>query len=180
MLCSATSDSGDCGCRAALVSLKDGIRDADLVRLGPHELMEHRSSAVLLKGTLHTSGRASYVPPAANSRTSLHRASMDRGNGNGTGMALLPIKDVPMPTTSICCCAHGTPLWATLMLLSTPGHLAFKRSVGSPSRAFHVQGPSAAAMRMQQPAHRRSTRRPPAPLEMWRTLVRGRNRRARG
>ena len=108
----AASDSGDCGCRAALVHLKDGIRDADLVHLGPHELMEHRSSAVLLKGTLHTSGRASYVPPAANSQASLQRTSMD--HGNGTGMALLPDKVLPAPTTSTCC-RHGPPSWAALM-----------------------------------------------------------------
>ena len=180
MLCKATSNSGECGCRAALVHLKDGIRDADLVRLEPHELMEHRSSAVLLKGTLHTSGRASYVPPAANSHTSLQRASMDHGNGTGTAL---------LHSHSSACTAHNPILlhaWPTItghadarVVLSTLGDLAVKRLLGKPSGALHVQGPSAATG-MQRPAHRRSTRRARAPLEMWRTLGRGRSPPAHG
>ena len=52
---------------AALADLKEAIREADFIELGPHELVKHCSSMVLLSGTIYTAGRASSIPPVANS-----------------------------------------------------------------------------------------------------------------
>lgn len=66
---------------AALAELKEAIREADLVQLGPHELVQHRSSIVLLEGTLYTSGKASAIPP-----TSGGRSQNSQGSRQPTGM----------------------------------------------------------------------------------------------
>jgi hypothetical protein len=48
--------------RAALLELKQGLREADLVTLKPGERLLQQSSWVLLKGTLSTTGLTSAVP----------------------------------------------------------------------------------------------------------------------
>jgi hypothetical protein len=75
-----------CALDAALAEVKEEIRGADLVELESHELFMHRSSVVLLKGTLYTAGRASSVPPAEEASGSSRHASleMDRPPGGFT------------------------------------------------------------------------------------------------
>ena len=51
--------------RAALADLKQGLRGAELVHLGPGERADQASSWVLLRGSLRTTGRAYSVPAAA-------------------------------------------------------------------------------------------------------------------
>ena len=47
---------------AALLELKQGLRDAELITLKPGESLLQQSSWVLLKGSLGTAGTASAVP----------------------------------------------------------------------------------------------------------------------
>lgn len=47
--------------------------------LEPHEVIEQRSSIVLLKGTIHTAGRASYLPPEASGQSSQGAGSQAEG-----------------------------------------------------------------------------------------------------
>ena len=54
---------------AAYGRLRDGIRDADLLHVEPHQLFYHQSSVVLLSGTLYTAGKATKVPQSKQART---------------------------------------------------------------------------------------------------------------
>ena len=49
-------------CGAALMELKEGLREAELVRVAPGAAFEQRSSVVLLSGTLALTGSAADVP----------------------------------------------------------------------------------------------------------------------
>jgi len=89
---------------AALARVKEEIRGADLVELESHQLFMHRSSVVLLKGTLYTAGRASSVPPAAeaNAWSSRHPSmEIDRPAGGFTDrdrlQAGLSLPPPPLP-----------------------------------------------------------------------------------
>ena len=54
---------------AALMELKEGLREAELVRVAPGAAFEQRSSVVLLSGTLALTGSAADVPGMASCNT---------------------------------------------------------------------------------------------------------------
>lgn len=78
----------------ALADLKEAIREADLIELGPHELVKHCSSIVLLSGTIYTAGRASSIPPVANSSSQSSPAVSGRLSGEDHINTVLSIPDV--------------------------------------------------------------------------------------
>ena len=65
-----------------LATLKEAIREADLIELEPHELLTHHSSVVLLGGCLYTAGRASNIPPTSSGN--LRSPSQDLNGASGT------------------------------------------------------------------------------------------------
>lgn len=83
---------------AALKQLREGLRDARLVPLGPFEELAQGSGLVLLKGSLRTSGQsAAQRPPGRASQQGAPRGSeelaaahrsMDRQGSLADGMQL--------------------------------------------------------------------------------------------
>jgi len=55
-----------------LDSLKHGLREADVLEMGPGAVAKQQSNIVVLKGTLRVTGRASKVPSASSGASSCH------------------------------------------------------------------------------------------------------------
>ena len=60
-----------------LDSLKHGLREADVLEMGPGAVTKQHSNIVVLKGTLRATGHACSVPSAGGGTLSIRSFQMD-------------------------------------------------------------------------------------------------------